>query len=1591
MGNPCAYQRSFVAAIAILVTGVTSPALAQSPGGVGANLQLWLKADNAGAAVGANTTAWPDNSPNGRPVSAVGTMRVQAPDAAHNFYPYFTNFSSTSYFNDQQAVVGTAASQTSGSQVPQNIAVFAAVRPSSNSGTGRIVGLDNDDILAGEPAFSLNAGRVSLYKFSAGAQEYFHTSTVVAGQNTVMAWLAGTSASYGGLTMSLNGSPQSFALTGIGTVGQKLMVGYGTWSSAGAFPGDMQEVIWYNTGTGTLTTQQVQQIESYLAIKYGSTLAHNYLSGTGTTIYDVSSFSASVTGIGRDDASGLQQKQSRSTNAGAFVTIANGSGLAASNAANTNTFTADQSYELIGDNGLSATYSTAYVPNSFTPVASFAIMNRVWKVQETGTVGTVTVAIPGSQRGTYLLVSNTNSFSTGSVGVTEYALLPDGNGNVVATVDFTDGQFFTFGQDIIAPGCVTAGLDFWFDPAVGVTRSGTIVTGWADRDGSGNNPVLTQALTTLQPYYWDGDAQSNYNPYVNFQSNRRLSQAVTGSSYAIGHTTFGVVNNYTTKSDYTHFIRFANADNSDAGAHNWGLGHANDNTDKVAIHYINAPFSGGTGGNAFNKYNLNRSIVIGQSLLYGAMVDPTTPAATSVAVSHNGNESVWVGTATTSSLVPNNFLTIGGGSTWGMNDNKTSEIIHYARPLTLPERQRVNSYLAIRHGLTLDHNYLAGDGTVLYAVSSYPANVMAVGRDDCQGLLQKQSRSVSSTRMTISMASTVAATNATNPGSFTTDKTFIVIGDNGATGTSSFSSVTATSCPPPASTDKYTNLAYKLTETGAASALLVQEDLTGFGFNLNYPVYMQVYADAGFTDLLASVPMSYTNGTGTALYNFPANSMSYIRFAGNTTAPANLCVAPKAQTFHWNTWGYGDKQKVLLPNYTPASQSATAAITMSVTVTDPGQSLLYRPSVDWWPVFDGYGLFIPRNDDVSTQNNVITTRMQFRQGTSTSAVAANTVDFLIWDVDGWIGSRDLVKVYGRQGGNIITPNLSQYKPTPSDALQLNYLGDPQQALGSSIPWDGGAWAYLYVNFNQPVEEVWVEYTQRNTYSFKVYNDLRIGPVTATCAPPVPKAPLEDNVYVYKEVSPNPQKTGVAATYKFTVQNAACVTKTISLTDNLPSGLVWKDSSFVYSTSLTVGTVNAYGNGGSLQVGAMTVPPGTHYLYATVTGPTAGVYSNQASYVVTSGTGATLLSDDPSVAGTSAQPTPLTLIQNDPDANLSVQKTVDKATTAQNGVLTYTYTISNPNAGSAVLATFEDLLPGEVTYVAGTLTGIGSASASAYGGASVITIRNLNIPAASSLTLTVQSNVNSYTVGAVVNNTARVTPDLLSGFQIKTYASNVASTTVLGAPTVAILSPLASTTTTNTNLPISGTATPGAAVTVTAANGQSCLATADAATGAWSCTSLTFTPGSQTVTALASNAAGLSAPAEVSFIVTNATLAAGTIDCSKTQLWPAPVPGVPGQLGLLVTIDVTTPGAFSPLIVSGSGLSLANGLTSVMATNTGLQSILLPIRYDGSAPGGLSFTVGSAGSCTADLTVPSRQVITNVWTLDCLPTQGPGLK
>ncbi|HRH68268.1 MAG TPA: hypothetical protein PLB89_02055 [Flavobacteriales bacterium] len=177
---------------------------------------------------------------------------------------------------------------------------------------------------------------------------------------------------------------------------------------------DMGEIIIYNSA---LSAAEVARVESYLALKYGITrggnsgtgASYNYVNSSGATIWDKTAnagYNNDIAGIGRDDGSALVQRQSISVNNNESVSIGLVS-IDASNTANTNNFTSNNSFVMWGNNG--AAQNTVFNdPACFTnmPSGVQAKILRNWKAQVTNFSQTVTIAFETSSIVAYTPLTN---------------------------------------------------------------------------------------------------------------------------------------------------------------------------------------------------------------------------------------------------------------------------------------------------------------------------------------------------------------------------------------------------------------------------------------------------------------------------------------------------------------------------------------------------------------------------------------------------------------------------------------------------------------------------------------------------------------------------------------------------------------------------------------------------------------------------------------------------------------------------------------------------------------------------------------------------------------------------------------------------------------------------------------------------------------------------------------------------------------------------------------------------------------------------------------------------------------------------------
>lgn len=688
----------------------------QSPGGVSTNLRTWVKGD-VGVTGTTNVSVWADQSGLGNNFSQ-GTVANQPSLVTNDINGYSTiNFS------------GSTTIMTPGAAVANlNTTVFTVALPNVNSNWRTMFrGTTNDHPLI------IQSGGTTLGYYdndNGGLQSSGFTWL----QNEVA--LVGLEMRAGDVNFRKNGT-QGASITTINLAGLNLNF-FGNYQGNNQPFGRIAETIIYNSATA-LTTTEKERIESYLAIKYGLTLAHNYLASNGSVLWDITSnvgYNNNVTGIGRDDASALDQQASSSLNTTGSVRMDKGGA-----------FSSDLSYIMWGDNG--ATGSSSNVPSSY-----FFRSSKIWRAAVSGTPGNVTLSVnlqtigfPVTASATdYVLLKDTDSdFSSGAIAHTTGASLV-GNTLTFTGVSFNNGDYFAIAAvNVGLPGGV-AGPVFWVKGDVGVTGT-TDVSSWADQSGSSTN--ATQATLANQPSQLTNDL--NFHSTIDFSGNTDYF-SITNAPANLNSTVFTVA------------VPRVNS--------NWRTMFRGTTSDHPLIIQ-----SGGTALGYYDGDNIgfkssgftwlqNEAALVGLEMKTG-----------DVNFRKNGVQGSSIATINLAGLNLNSF---GNFTTNSQQFGRIAETIIYnsTTPLTATEKEKIESYLAIKYGITLSHNYLASDGTVLWNVTTnatYNNNVTGIGRDDLSSLDQQKSLSVN----------TAGSVTLDKGASFPTDKNFILFGDDAGAGSSS--------------------------------------------------------------------------------------------------------------------------------------------------------------------------------------------------------------------------------------------------------------------------------------------------------------------------------------------------------------------------------------------------------------------------------------------------------------------------------------------------------------------------------------------------------------------------------------------------------------------------------------------------------------------------------------------------------------------------------------------------------------------------------------------------------------------------------------
>ncbi len=559
---------------------------------------------------------------------------------------------------------------------------------------------------------------------------------------------------------------------------------------------------------------------------------------------------------------------------------------------NTNTFT-------IYNNGtlnLNLTGGAPYVNISGTNASDFTLI----------TVPTPTI-----------LVGNNTSFNI--------MFDPSGNGLRSAIVSIANNDsnenpytFYIQGYGTTplteGPGGVTTNLELWLKANDGAgVADNTPLSTWYDQANTNN---ATVNLPGQEPTYRDNASYNvNFNPIVDFDSSYSLAPLdgdysyddtngdfLQGSSGFHTQDIFAVVlpetNINATFGNMDIFCGDEDISTNSEDVTGFGFGRYSVRfTNEVYAYCVGSssnspPYVGygvadtGTGTNYDNVGILNarnHTTLAQQELFYNG-TNVETVQNDLPDFSNVNNSRYWIGRSEAYEAATN---------------AKVVEIISFSSrkndaSLT-DERNRIQSYLAIKYGVTLGVNgvsqdYVASDATIIWDVSAntgYNYDIAGVGRDDDSDLYQKQSRSVNNSTIVAMARDNVELTNNLNTNTFDTDNEFLVWGNNGQNTSSSATSITVNLGPATITTvTDVMNRKWKIVETagddiGTMEVSVFDADFSGLPALAGNDAYvMLVSDDAGFTSNLKTVFMdpSTFNGQATREGSYDFDGTKYFTF-----------------------------------------------------------------------------------------------------------------------------------------------------------------------------------------------------------------------------------------------------------------------------------------------------------------------------------------------------------------------------------------------------------------------------------------------------------------------------------------------------------------------------------------------------------------------------------------------------------------------------------------------------------------------------------------------------------------------------------------
>lgn len=540
--------------------------------------------------------------------------------------------------------------------------------------------------------------------------------------------------------------------------------------------------------------------------------------------------------------------------------------------------------------------------------------------------GAPLVSISGTNPGDFTVTASPSTpINAGNNTTFDITFDPTANGLRSATVsiandDANENPYTYYIQGYGAtplsegPGGVTSNLELWLKANDG----GGIVDGqalstWYDQANTNN---ATVNVPGQEPTYRDNaNFNVNFNPVVDFDNDYNTAAVDYTYSDTTRDEMQGAAGYYsddmyvvvipdlnTTSSTPSLDIFCADSDTSTQATDGTGigLGRYSVRFDNEVLSYAHGTTPNGAtpvNDRGYGVAQVNTTINYDNVGIINGRHNTNTPVD-GYELLYNNNDVV-----NTEVGVPQ-FGTVNNANYWlgrsegyrGSLDGRIVEIITFsARNADNPERNRIETYLAIKYGITLGINgtsqdYVASDGNVIWDVSAnagYNYDIAGVGRDDDSDLYQKQSKSVNNSAIVAFSLDNTELTNNLNSNSFSTSNEFLVWGNDGQNTNSSATSITVSLGPATITTvTDVMNRKWKMVETagddiGTVEVSVFETDLAGLPPLTGNDAYVMLVADdAGFTSNLQTVFMdpSTFNGLATREGTYDFDGVKYFTF-----------------------------------------------------------------------------------------------------------------------------------------------------------------------------------------------------------------------------------------------------------------------------------------------------------------------------------------------------------------------------------------------------------------------------------------------------------------------------------------------------------------------------------------------------------------------------------------------------------------------------------------------------------------------------------------------------------------------------------------